>query len=99
MQHAGIAAQPSLRLKLSACVNLMRPRVTVLLLGTTLAAMAVASNGRLSPGVTLATMLAGALAAGSANAINCLWDHDIDEIMSRTRTRSLSAGRLSATQA
>src|SRR5260370_1696207 len=99
MQHASIAAQPSLRLKLGACVTLMKRQVTVLLLGTTLAAMAVASNGRLSPGVTLATMLAGALAAGSANAINCFWDRDIDEIMSRTRTRSLPAGRLSATQA
>jgi protoheme IX farnesyltransferase len=99
MQHASIAAQPSLRLKLAAYVNLMKPHVTVLLLGTTLAAMAVASNGRLSPGVTLATMLAGALAAGSANAINCFWDRDIDEMMSRTRTRSLPAGRLSATQA
>jgi heme o synthase len=99
MQHASIAAQPSLRLKLAAYVNLMKPHVTVLLLGTTLAAMAVASNGHLSPGVTLATMLAGALAAGSANAINCFWDRDIDEVMSRTRTRALPAGRLSAQHA
>jgi protoheme IX farnesyltransferase len=77
----------------------MKPHVTVLLLGTTLAAMAVASSGHLTLVVTLATMLGGAMAAGSANALNCYWDRDIDVIMARTRTRTLPAGRLTAAQA
>ena len=79
----------SLGSTVSAYVNLMKPHVTVLLLGVTLAAMVVALNGLPPLAVTLATLLGGALAAGSANAINCYWDRDIDEIMSRTRTRTL----------
>ncbi|HEY7975711.1 MAG TPA: heme o synthase [Ktedonobacterales bacterium] len=78
----------------SAYVNLMKPHVTVLLLGVTLAAMVVALNGLPPLGVTLATLIGGALAAGSANAINCYWDRDIDEVMSRTRSRTLPSGRV-----
>jgi protoheme IX farnesyltransferase len=77
----------------------MKPHVTVLLLGTTLAAMAVASSGHLTLVITLATMIGGAMAAGSANAINCYWDRDIDVIMARTRTRTLPSGRLTEAQA
>ncbi len=37
------------------------------------------------------TMLGGTLAAGSANAINCYLDRDIDLLMTRTRRRPLPA--------
>ncbi len=84
---------------LGAYINLMKPHVTVLLLGVTLAAMVVALNGLPPLGVTLATLLGGALAAGSANAINCYWDRDIDEMMSRTKSRTLPAGRVEPTHA
>ncbi|HEU5438565.1 MAG TPA: heme o synthase [Ktedonobacterales bacterium] len=80
--------------RLAAYLGLMKPHVTVLLLGTTLAAMAVASGGALSLGLVAATMIGGALAAGSANAINCYWDRDIDHLMSRTAARTLPAGRV-----
>ena len=99
MQHVR-TAQPTtgaLRATLRAYVGLMKPHVTVLLLGTTLAAMAVAGLPRL--GVVLATLLGGALAAGSANALNCYWDRDIDVVMSRTRTRALPSHQLGETQA
>ncbi len=79
---------------ISAYISLMKPHVTVLLLGVTLAAMVVALNGLPPLGVTLATLIGGALAAGSANAINCYWDRDIDGVMSRTKTRTLPAGRV-----
>jgi protoheme IX farnesyltransferase len=49
--------------------------------------------------VTLATRIGGAMAAGSANAINCYWDRDMDVIMARTRTRTLPSGRLTEAQA
>src|SRR5207249_9805002 len=37
------------------------------------------------------TMVGGSLAAGSANAINCYLDRDIDLLMARTRRRPLPA--------
>jgi protoheme IX farnesyltransferase len=83
----------------SAYINLMKPHVTVLLLGVTLAAMVVALNGLPPLGVTLATLAGGALAAGSANAINCYWDRDIDELMSRTKSRTIPAGKVEPTHA
>ncbi|MGZ3599398.1 MAG: heme o synthase [Ktedonobacterales bacterium] len=93
------SAPPSWRSTLSAYVNLMKPHVTVLLLGTTLAAMVVAQRGMPGWGLTLATLLGGAMAAGSANAINCYWDRDIDQIMSRTKKRALPARRVPETHA
>jgi protoheme IX farnesyltransferase len=83
----------------SAYINLMKPHVTVLLLGVTLASMVVALNHLPSLGVTLATLIGGALAAGSANAINCYWDRDIDELMSRTKARTLPSGQVEPTHA
>ncbi|HEX6122088.1 MAG TPA: heme o synthase [Ktedonobacterales bacterium] len=94
MQKVGVAQAPSWRATISAYVNLMKPHVTVLLLGTTLAAMAVAANGMPPLGLTLATLLGGAMAAGSANCINCYWDRDIDQLMARTRNRTLPAHRV-----
>ncbi|HEX8032433.1 MAG TPA: heme o synthase [Ktedonobacterales bacterium] len=92
-------APPSWRSTLSAYVNLMKPHVTILLLGTTLAAMVVAQGSMPGWGLTLATLLGGAMAAGSANAINCYWDRDIDQIMSRTKKRALPARRVPETHA
>jgi protoheme IX farnesyltransferase len=99
MQPASIAAVSSRRATFAAYINLMKPHVTVLLLGVTLAAMAVASDGMPRLGVTLATLVGGALAAGCANAVNCYWDRDIDQLMTRTRTRTLPSGRMPETQA
>src|SRR5689334_4914932 len=75
-------------------IDLMKPHVTVLLLGVTAAAMAIA-NQALPPLVLLvSTLLGGAMAAGSANCINCYIDRDIDQIMGRTQHRALPAGRV-----
>jgi protoheme IX farnesyltransferase len=41
--------------------------------------------------LTVWTLVGGTLAAGSANAINCYLDRDIDELMTRTRRRPLPA--------
>ncbi len=79
---------------LSSYMNLMKPHVTVLLLGTTLAAMAIAERGLPPLGLVLATLLGGAMAAGSANSLNCYIDRDIDQIMGRTQRRSLPSGKV-----
>ncbi|HEX6796786.1 MAG TPA: heme o synthase [Ktedonobacterales bacterium] len=85
---------PTWRATAAAYVNLMKPHVTVLLLGTTLAAMVVAAGTFPPVGLVVATLVGGALAAGSANAINCYWDRDIDAVMSRTRARALPSHRV-----
>jgi protoheme IX farnesyltransferase len=87
------------RQTISSYVDLMKPHVTVLLLGTTVAAMAIAYQGMPPLGLVLATLLGGAMAAGSANCINCYIDRDIDQIMGRTQRRSLPSGRVQPTQA
>jgi heme o synthase len=88
-----------IRQTISNYVDLMKPHVTVLLLGTTVAAMAIAYQGLPPLGLVLATLVGGAMAAGSANCINCYIDRDIDQIMGRTQRRSLPAGRVEPTQA
>ncbi|MGE5460226.1 MAG: heme o synthase, partial [Solirubrobacterales bacterium] len=81
----------TLRQTMSAYVQLTKPRIIVLLLITTVPAMVLAEGGLPSLGLVLATLLGGTVAAGSANAINCYLDRDIDEIMRRTRKRPLPA--------
>ncbi|HEY7780905.1 MAG TPA: heme o synthase [Ktedonobacterales bacterium] len=99
MLKVSAASPPTLKASAAAYLALMKPHVTVLLLGTTLAAMTVAVGGMPAVGLVVATLVGGAMAAGSANAINCYWDRDIDRVMGRTRGRPLPAGRISDTQA
>lgn len=83
-----------IRRTIGSYVNLMKPHVTTLLLGTTAAAMTIA-GGKFPPlGLLLVTLLGGAMAAGSANSLNCYIDRDIDQIMGRTQRRSLPAGKV-----
>ncbi len=84
----------TLKMRLGSYINLMKPYVTVLLLGVTLASMAIAQGGFPPWQLVLATLFGGACAAGSANAINCYFDRDVDQIMSRTKRRALPAGRI-----
>lgn len=79
-------------------VSLTKPRVTFVVLLTSAGGMALA-EGSLSPGRVLA-MLAGMVCiVGCANALNCWMERDSDALMSRTRERSLPAGRISANTA
>ena len=80
-----------------AYIALTKPRIIELLLVTTVPAMVLAT--RFVPGtdwgawggLVVWTMIGGTLAAGSANAINCYLDRDIDLLMVRTRRRPLPA--------
>jgi len=75
---------------IGAYVALTKPRIIELLLVTTVPAMMLAAGGLPSPGLLVATLAGGALAAGSANAMNCYYDRDIDAIMTRTKNRPLN---------
>jgi protoheme IX farnesyltransferase len=61
-----------------------------LLLVTTLPSMILAAGGLPDWKLVVATMLGGTLAAGSANALNCYVDRDIDALMRRTGHRPLA---------
>jgi heme o synthase len=74
--------------------QLTKPRIIVLLLIETAAAVFLASGGEVDPIVLLATLAGGWFAAASANVINCFYDRDIDQIMERTRWRPIPSGRI-----
>jgi protoheme IX farnesyltransferase len=80
-------------------VALTKPRIIELLLVTTLPAMVLAARGLPGWSVVLATMVGGTLAAGSANALNCFVDRDIDAVMRRTGHRPLATHEVSPTGA
>jgi len=84
----------SLRETASAYMALTKPRIISLLLITTVPAMILANKGLPSLWLMFATVLGGTLAAGGANAINCYFDRDIDEIMHRTQGRPLPMGQV-----
>ncbi|MGC4111831.1 MAG: heme o synthase [Nocardioides sp.] len=73
----------------AAYVGLTKPRVIELLLLTTVPVMFFAAGGVPSVGLVLATVVGGTLSAGSASALNCVYDRDIDEQMRRTRRRAI----------
>jgi protoheme IX farnesyltransferase len=76
---------------LKSLFALTKPRIIELLLVTTLPTMLLAKRGLPSLGLILVTLIGGALAAGSANTINCYIDRDIDAVMRRTSRRPLVA--------
>ncbi len=75
---------------LLAYVGLMKPRIIELLLITTVPVMFLAADGVPGLWLVLATVAGGTLSAGSANALNCVVDADLDRVMRRTRRRPLA---------
>jgi protoheme IX farnesyltransferase len=73
----------------------MKLRVVELLLVSTLPAMVLAAKGLPSFGLTIATIFAGTLAAGSANAFNMVIESDLDKLMARTAKRPVVTGLIS----
>jgi len=73
----------------AAYVALTKPRIVELLLVTTVPTMFLAASGLPSPWLVLVVVVAGGLAAGAANALNCYLDRDIDQVMRRTARRPL----------
>jgi protoheme IX farnesyltransferase len=81
----------SVRLIARSLFLLTKPRIIELLLVTTLPTMLLARRGVPSAWLILVTLLGGALAAASANTLNCYLDRDIDAVMKRTSGRPLVA--------
>jgi protoheme IX farnesyltransferase len=83
------SGRSTLRDVVGAYVGLTKPRVIELLLLTTVPVMFFAQRGVPPLWLVVATVVGGTLSAGSANALNCVYDRDIDEQMRRTRRRAL----------
>jgi protoheme IX farnesyltransferase len=87
------------RSRAAAYLALTKPRVIELLLVTTVPTMILAERGMPPVWLVLATLVGGSFAAGSANALNCYLDRDIDVHMTRTQQRPLVTGELTPRQA
>ena len=85
--------------KVRGFVDLMKLRVVELLLVSTLPAMVLAEGGFPSLSLTVATLIGGTLAAGSANAFNMVIEADSDKLMKRTAKRPLVTGLLTRSEA
>ena len=90
-QGVELPSRRSVRLVARSLFLLTKPRIIELLLVTTLPTMLLAQRGLPSFGLMAVTLLGGALAAGSANTLNCYLDRDIDAVMKRTSRRPLVA--------
>ncbi|MEX0861054.1 MAG: UbiA family prenyltransferase, partial [Cucumibacter sp.] len=71
---------------------LLKPRVMSLVVFTAFVGMAVAPGG-LHPLIAATAILAIAIGAGAAGALNMWFDADIDALMSRTANRPIPRGR------
>jgi protoheme IX farnesyltransferase len=75
-------------------LELSKPRITLLVVFTTLVGFVVAAPGA-APGLPLLAVLAGTtLVAAGASALNMLLERDTDALMHRTRSRPIPAGRV-----
>ncbi len=78
--------------------ELMKPRVMSLVVFTTISGMYLAPS-QIHPVLSFFSILAIALGAGSAGAINQWIDKDIDKLMERTKKRPIPSGRVDSAEA
>ncbi len=79
-------------------VALLKPRVMFLVVFTALTGISIAPGG-IHPVIAVASLIAIAVGAGAAAALNMWYDADIDGLMRRTARRPIPAGRLAAKEA
>jgi len=80
-------------------LELTKPRVTLMVLITTLVGFYLGARGEVNALLLLHTLLGTALVAGGTSALNQYLERDIDAKMLRTKNRPLPAGRLTPRQA
>jgi protoheme IX farnesyltransferase len=99
VESRAVPVRIGFRRKFAAYVALTKPRVMELLLVTTIPVMFLAKGGVPDLWLIAATVIGGAMSAGSAAAFNCYIDRDIDKIMARTKNRPLVTGELTPREA
>lgn len=76
------------------CLELTKPRLTLLALFNVLQGFYLGTAGKLNLSLLAATLLGNALIGGGANAFNQYLEIDTDARMPRTRNRPLPSGRM-----
>ena len=79
-----------------AYIELMKPRIVILLVFTCVTSMIVALDAFPPLDLLALTILGGVLSAGGASAINQYLDRELDARMARTGRRPIPSGRISA---
>ncbi len=74
---------------------LLKPRVMSLVIFTAFVGLLLAP-GEINPVIGFIAVLSIAVGAGASGALNMWYDADIDRVMSRTATRPIPSGRISA---
>src|SRR5216110_2274109 len=78
----------------SVFADLVKARLTFLVLLTTLVGFYVGTTGAFDLPLMTATLVGTALLACGAAALNQLWEREYDAKMARTETRPLPSGKL-----
>lgn len=90
----GLGSVSSLR-GLWAYVEVTKPASVLLLVFTSLAAIAIAADGwNLPASLFMTALVAVTLGCAGANTITCYIDRDLDRVMERTRRRPIPSGRI-----
>ena len=84
----------SRRVRFADLMELTKPRITFLVLITTLVGFYMGSRDGLRSMLLVHTIVGTALVAGGASALNQYVERDLDALMLRTRNRPLPDGRL-----
>src|SRR5262249_22500798 len=85
--------------RLSAYVDLTKPRITCLVVLSALAGFALGSPSSIDWLRLLHTAIGVALLSSGISALNQYWERDLDALMQRTKLRPLPAGKLAARNA
>src|SRR5829696_1255934 len=89
----------SLRERLSAYLELTKPRITFLIVLTSAAGFALASPGRIDYVAMLSALFGIGLLSSGIATLNQYAERDLDGLMRRTATRPLPAGKLAPWEA
>src|SRR5688572_12759244 len=82
------------RTRVADFVELTKPRITFLVLVTTLVGFYMGSQDGVKLTLLLQTIVGTGLVAAGASALNQYFERDLDARMMRTKTRPLPDGRL-----
>lgn len=93
-EMAGLDRPYSHRVKILDLAELTKPRITFLVLITTLVGFYMGARGDLNLLLLLHTILGTGLVASGASALNQYYERDLDARMLRTRNRPLPRGRV-----